>query len=349
VAAPAAPAKPQLIGSIGSGPIRFLDRDLNPLPGSPRVPRGAAGTLFSPGGGRIAIWGYKHRNLVVKTRRSGRVLTRRSLGTAFWVRFPSRNHVITVDSSVAPLIVRSLDIAHERWSKVELEGDMEDPPEQIGRVTRLLLEVPNRFQPDHFQVVDVGPDGKVEASHRIDIPSSFDLDQFEAVGADLSGDDVLLSADTDHALVRVDGPTTLLDLPDGYWSWAGRDFIFAGGPAPLVAKIDRDTAQVTKTIDADAGYFIPFRGGLIGGFGRVRYDADLNLLAENEAALPVFPNFVLHDRLYGVQFECDADDHATTGALVADAPSGKLIRRRGGEWKLGVLGAGQMAVFRDCD
>jgi hypothetical protein len=336
-AAPALAAEPQLIGSFGGGPIRFLDRDLRVESGRTHVPRGSDGTVFSPDRRRVAAYDVESRFVTVFNRRTGRVVARRPLGEARSVSFPTRNRVVAVRGawgSGENGYVRSIDLRTGR-AQVTRPGGWVRDEEQVGRERRLLME-----SYGGLSVVDVGVAGNVKRRFPITLPERFQ--DGRAVGLWLEGDLVLASAGDRHALIRVGGETAEIDLPDGYWYWAGPDLI---QDVFKIARVDRDAMQVTKVIDTGGafGALTPFRGGFVIGMGRQRYDRNLELIAENERA-PVerTPPLLVGNRLYGITADCIRE---TQGAAISDARTGRSIRvlREVSTPRLGVLGGGALA------
>jgi hypothetical protein len=341
-----ASAQEPLIGSNGHGRVRMLDPDLHIVPGTPGLPKNTDGTVLSPNGRRFASWSFYGSRLTIRSRRTFRAIDTLPIERGTDVYWPKRDHIVTVDYTNAgkrPNVIRSFDLRSGRSRTVRLRGVPEDV-QRVGSIIRVLTNSGTDFccPTARFDVTDISAAGVVKRRWRVPLPDGFVVsdDGDEIIGMHLSGTLLVASQNDRHALIKVHSGETkaVPGLAAGYYRWVGRRFIHDGRH---IARVDRGAMTVTAAVDpgVEASATL-FAGGVIVGFGRARYDANLRRVAENPAPAPVqgfFP-VVANDRLYDLVVDCD--DFDRTAAAIADATTGAAIGERRGPWKFGVLGGG---------
>jgi hypothetical protein len=346
VAAPASAEEP-LLGSNGHGRVRVLDPDLHIVPGTPGLPKATDATVLSPNGRRFASWSFYGSRLTIRSHRTFRAIDTRPIETGTDVYWPTRDHIVTVDYTNAgkrPNVIRSFDLRRGTSRTVRLRGVPEDV-QRVGSFIRVLTNSGTDFccPTGRFDVTDISAAGVVKRRWRVPLPDGFTVsdDGDEIIAMHLSGTLLVASQNDRHALIKVHSGETkaLPGLPDGYYHWLGRRFIHDGRH---VARVDRHAKTVTGLVDTgiDANLTL-FGDGFIVGFGRARYDTNLQRVAENPSPADVqgfFP-VLAHDRLYDLVVDCD--DFDRTRAAIADAATGAAVAERRGPWKFGVLGGGQ--------
>ena len=364
LAAPAGAAEQPLIGTDGHGRVRVRDADLKIVPGTPALPRSTEATVLSPNGRRVATWAFSHRRLTIRSRRTFRAITTRRIDVSSDVYWPTRNHVIAVaylpndGSGKRPNVIRSFNLARGTSRTIRLPG-LPEGVERVGNKVRIVTESGTDFccATGRFTVTDISAAGVVKRRWRVPLPDDFVIsdDSDQAIGMRLSRNLLLATQNTHQALIRVHrGTTKPLDLPSGYYEFVGRNFVIDdfNGQA---ARIDRTALTATPAVDVGVKEEIatPFDGGFIVGFGRARYDRNLQRVAENPTPPETegFRRIVAHDRLYDLLLP-DCDGPADAGAVIADAKTGKVLATRPGRWKFGVLGSGYLkstAAEEICD
>jgi hypothetical protein len=345
IAAPAA-AQELLIGTNGKGRVRVLDRDLRIVPGTPALPKSTDGTVLSPDARRFASWSFYGSRLTIRSRRTFRAITTLPIERGTDVYWPTQNHVVTVDvlnGGKRPNVIRSFDLKDGSSRTVRLR-DIHEETQIVGRTVRVLT-VGGRDSccpTGPFVITDISAAGVVKSRWRVPLPAGFEWsdDGDEIIGMRLSGSLLFASQYTRHALIKVhSGETKRLEgLPDGYYGWVGRRFIHDGRH---LGRVDRGDMTVTRTVDTgidDSATL--FHNSVIAGFGRARYDANLQRVAANPAPAPTqgFEPVLANDRLYDLVIDCDDAD--ATKMAIADAATGAAIAERRGQWKFDVLGGG---------
>jgi hypothetical protein len=345
-----------LIGSNGDGRVRVLDPDLRIVPGTPALPKRTDGTVLSPDGRRFASWSFLGGRLTIRSRATFRPLTSVPIERGDDVYWPARDHIMTVSHKPwlkRPIVIRSFDVDDGGSRTVRLRG-VPWGVERRGRVLRVLTATGRSFgfEREPIVVTDVRAAGVVDRRWRVPLPDGFDVvsgdDDDDGEGdavVRLSRNLLLATRGDRHALIRVHSGTTklLTGLPPGpydYYGWAGPDLIDTRG---LVARVDRDALTVTGFVDTGIEESVsPYGDGFVVGFGRARYDASLQRVAENAAPAPTqgFAPVIANDRLYDLVIDCDDADN--TRAAIADATTGAAIAERRGRWKFGLLGSGYL-------
>ena len=351
LAASASAAEPPLIGSDGHGRVRVLDPDLRIVPGTPTLPKSTNATVLSPDGRRVATWAFTHTRLTIRNRRTFRAITTRRIDRGSDVYWPTRNHVIAitynpnVGSGKRPNVIRSFDLAHGTSRTIRLRG-LPEATARVGRVVRLVTESGPDFccATGRFTVTDIGAAGVVKRRWRVPLPDDFVIPEGsdQLIGMRLSGNLLLATQDVRHALIRVhSGTTKRLDLPRGYYDFVGRNFVFESFSGHA-ARIDRRALTATAAVDTGITEenATPFADGFVVGFGRARYDRNLQRVAANPTPAPTqgFGPVLANGRLYDLVVDCD--DFDKTRAAIADATTGAAVGERLGPWKFGVLGGG---------
>jgi hypothetical protein len=361
LAASAAAAEQPLIGADGKGRIRVLDADLNIVPGTPALPRSVRATALSPNGRRVATWAFSSKRLTIRSRKTFRAITTRRIDIGSDVYWPTKNHLIAVSyygNGKRPNVIRAFNLARGTSRTIRLRG-LPEGVERVGRVVRIVTQSGPDFccPTGRFRVTDIGAAGVVKRRWRVPLPDDFVIsdESDQTIGMRLSRNLLLATQNTHQALIRVHrGTTKPLDLPSGYYDFVGRNFVFdrSSGEA---ARIDRDALTATPAVATGVkdDFATPFHGGFIVGFGRVRYDRNLQRVAENPTPPETegFERVVAHDRLYDLLLP-DCDSGAAAGAVIADARTGAVLATRPGAWRFGVLGGGYLkttAADEICD
>lgn len=340
-AAPSASAA-TIIGSVDGGPTRILDANLKAVPGTPALPAGIEGTVLSPNGKRVAAWSVRDRRLTVHSRKTFGVQERLRIPLAIDVFWPSRHHIVitAVDSNANRSIVRSYDLKRDTARTWRFGGSISDV-ELAGRRLRLVRQSEGEpgFQRGDHIVTELGAGGETKLSWKVPAPPTARMDIEDGL--------LMVSHDADHWLIPVGGEPHGIELPAGHYGWTGHDFVYGNG---RIARIDRSAPAVAKTIDIGITETpTPYRGGLVIGFGRERYDANLERVAQNPDPARVAGTMIIAgDRLYASVFDC-GDNPAVA---IADARTGKAIRRVPGKRRYGVLGGGYLPstnLADECD
>jgi hypothetical protein len=125
-------------------------------------------------------------------------------------------------------------------------------------------------------------------------------------------------------------------LPGFFYLWMADDLLVdgTGGHAVL---IDPDALTVRKVIDTLPGQFVtPLADGFMLGLARRIYDGDLRLRTDNPGAEKPQTGVLVHGgRLYARTFTCFP---YSSGAVIADADTGAIIKRLDGPYAFGELG-----------
>lgn len=346
---PAGASAAPLIGREAStGPYRFLDRDLRVVKGSPRIPQRYSWTLGAPSGKRFAavridevrVYGTRRRTTAFK-----------SLAFPTW--WVSRHHMLLFGGIEAKPGIESLDLRTGRVHKApRLDGDIDGAEVAGGRLHVVLRDDAGANY--RYRYAELGRTGRLRQAYPIPLPAEL-TDPTVGTEVSLSGNRVVVSGATESRLVQL-GPTRsrVLDLPlgPGYWRLIGTDLLVSGDRAAL-ARIDRDTGAVVARATIPGGAqgepIHPYRGGAVVGAGRLRFDARLEVVAENPAApRPARLFTILHGhRLYSRLVDCERYD---SRMQIADADTGRLIRSIDFS-ALGVLGGGYIdqSNDEDCD
>ncbi|HEX5620341.1 MAG TPA: hypothetical protein VFX51_18110 [Solirubrobacteraceae bacterium] len=353
-----ASAEQPLLGTNGKGRVRVLDPDLKIVPGTPALPKTTDGTVLSPDGRRFASWSFYGSRLTVRSTRTFRAIRTLPIERGTEVFWPERDHIVTVDDlnvGKRPNVFRSFDLRSGTSRTVRLR-DLLVETQVVGHRLRVLtVGGPDLCCPTGpFRVTDISAAGVVKRRWRVPLPDGFVMgDKFDPiVGMQLSGTLLLASQNERHALIKVHSGETkpIAGLGDGYYGWVGRRLI---SDFRHIARVDRRAMTVTTVVDTGIeDNTTLFEGGVILGFGRARYDANLQRVAQNPRPAPVqgYRPVLAHGRLYDLIVDCDDSDN--TRAAIADAATGAAIAERRGRWKLGVLGGGYMdqPFFEDvCD
>jgi hypothetical protein len=345
--AAASAAEPPLLGSNGHGRVRVLDPDLKIVPGTPALPKKTDATVLSPDGRRFASWSFYGPRLTIRGTRTFRAIKTLPIPVGADVYWPERNHVMTVDylpGAKRRNVIRAFDVRRGTSRTVRL-GDLLVEAQRVGRFLRVVTVggLDLCCSDGRFVVTDISASGVVTRRWRVPLPDGFvrSDDGDELIGMHLSGTLLLASQNERHALIKVHSGETksLPRLPEGYYHWLDRRLIT---DSRHVARVDRHAKTVTALVDTGLeGDATLFDGGFIIGFGRARYDANLQRVAENTAPAHVQGYFpvLAHGRLYDLVIDCDDADR--TAAAIADATTGAAVGERRGRWKLGVLGGGR--------
>jgi hypothetical protein len=316
-------ALPLLIGGPAGHPMRLLDRDAHPLARSARLASETRTTALSPDGRRFAALAGKR--IVIVDRRTRRRVRDLRAHHAFAIAWPGRHRLVTLGTGANDAnLVRTRDLRTGRTRVRRFPG----PTYQFGSDGRRAWLV--FFRPTYFGIVRFDG-GRFRGVTRVRPRGATNI----AVHGDLA----LLehASPVGHELVRLgDGSRHAVDLPgSGGYGWLTRDLL--GGP-DHVARVDRATATVTRTVEVEPDQTLtPYRRGFVVGLGRARYGARLHLVAQNPAADPAEGLvYVARGRLYTRTQDCAT---GANGLTIADADTGAVIDRRSGRFALGTLGA----------
>jgi hypothetical protein len=351
----AAAAEPPLVGTSGSGPVRWLDRDLKPIAGTPRLSRETAGIVRSPDAKRLATWRLGADGISVRHARTGTVLRQLKAVNpggieVFW---PARDHIVTVvdERGRRPVVVRSYDLENGSVRVKRLSGvRFFRYVEKVGRVIRVITTNGSVGNRTGFTLHDFAPDGRRLRTEPVALPDGMDGDAL----VQLSGDRLLVSQHGLRVLVDLEsGATTPLVPSSNGLYWLGENLVQDGSQ---VAQINRDTGALGKRVtlvDPWQELTATPDGGFIVGIGQARYDADLELVAEH----PVAPDtstsrlVLAGSRFYAMYGEC-ANLKASVRLVIGSTRTGQILNERPGfRWRLGRLGDGVLPISQldiDC-